>query len=212
VVSVSRNPREWIHVSLATKPNRAFGRVFCSLADTGAYGGPRKEAHEQRAAKLKKGDKLTLRGKVLGRETLEVAIVDCEFVNEETEQATRDQSVYRNPFVVHLRKALDNYSQGSTAGIEEGAELASFDRAYYRSKFYVLGIGDTMYGGKNIEVVFLDKPDKVFSAWVYKYAALPNEKHEYALRGFGEISLTDSQRQNVDERVTTARKISGSSL
>ncbi len=64
---------------------------------------------------------------------------------------------------------------GSLAG------LASFERDYYQSKFVVMALEDALMGGKTATIIFQDKPDRVFTAWVYK---LGNK--QYDLRGFWE--------------------------
>jgi len=121
------------------------------------------------------------------------------------------QAVYRDPFVVHLRKALDNYARGATEGNEAGTQepiyksvredLARFDRSYYRSKFIVLAIHNGSFGGKIINVVFLDKSDRVFTAWVYRIA-----ESDYELRGFQEKTVSDRYMQNVQESVRATQQ------
>lgn len=101
-------------------------------------------------------------------------------------------AVYSDPYVVHVRTALNGYLDGSNTGMDspglviqaqtEGgimSGLDSFDRSYYQSKFVVYAINDNIAGGKEIDIVFQDKPDKMFAAWVYS----PGEGH-YDLRGF----------------------------
>jgi hypothetical protein len=77
--------------------------------------------------------------------------------------------------VVHLRKALDNYASGSSDGIEEfaiddgqQAGLMFYSKQYYRSPFIILHYEQHLGGGRDIAIVFRDRPDRVFRAWVYQ--------------------------------------------
>jgi hypothetical protein len=103
--------------------------------------------------------------------------------------------VYQNPNVIYLRKALNAYlandSEGS--GIMEAAAtknnidgivsgLDSFSKDYYKSKFIVFTIDEQgLGGGTNLQIIFQDKPDKIFYAWVYQ---LDDPDKTYNLRGF----------------------------
>lgn len=115
--------------------------------------------------------------------------------------------VYKNPHVIFLREALDAYLEDNsdTAGItaeaietDEGdgitSGLDSFDKSYYKSKFVVVTIDNSIAGGKDIQIIFQDKPDKQFYAWVYK---LNSDKEEYELRGFN--SRDDINPEGMDK-------------
>lgn len=98
---------------------------------------------------------------------------------------------YNDPFVIHIRSSFNNYLVGSTNQISENAVKAnksvdstvsgldSFDKSYYKSKFIIFAINDSLMGGKVINIVFQDKPDKLFNAWVYQIT-----DGSYELRGF----------------------------
>ena len=83
--------------------------------------------------------------------------------------------IYQDPYVVNLRQSLNNYVTNSN-GIND---LVSYDSSYYKSKFIVMTINNNIGGGKDIQIIFQDKPDRVFSAWVYKLAT-----GDYELRSF----------------------------
>lgn len=98
--------------------------------------------------------------------------------------------VYKEPSVIYLRKALNAYlandhSSIATTAIEKDrledtiGGLDSFDKEYYKSKFVVLAINNAIGGGKDIQIIFQDKHDRAFNAWVYKLAG-----GEYELRSF----------------------------
>lgn len=102
-----------------------------------------------------------------------------------------DEEIYNNPYIKHIRTALNGYLDGTNNGIENGVieppddmpdcGLNTLDKSYYKSKFIVFGADDGEYGGVQADIVFIDKPDAIFWAWVYRYAG---DNDEYVLRGF----------------------------
>lgn len=100
--------------------------------------------------------------------------------------------VYKNPAVLYLRKALNAFLSNDSSNINisnvavekdtrDGiiSGLDSFDKEYYRSKFVVLTINKSISGGVDIQILFQDRPDRIFYAWVYKLA-----DESFELRGF----------------------------
>ncbi|MCL4354058.1 hypothetical protein M1349_01135 [Patescibacteria group bacterium] len=121
--------------------------------------------------------------------------------------------VYKNPFVLYLRKAINAYTNNDSLaanltisavrkekmdGVISG--LDSFDRNYYKSKFVVLTINDSVSGGKDIQILFQDKPDRIFYAWVYKLS-----NGDYELRGFN--SKENFDREALDKVVSEQRSL-----
>ncbi len=93
--------------------------------------------------------------------------------------------VYKDPFVIHIRKTLDRYLVRPNVENEEFEELKEIDTDYFRSKFIVFSINPHLGGGKAIEIVFTDKPDTVFRVWVYRFA-----ERGFGVRSFG-VSESD---------------------
>lgn len=100
--------------------------------------------------------------------------------------------VYKNPTVLYLRKAINAFLSNdssdiniSNVAVEKDSRdgiisgLDSFDKEYYRSKFVVLTINKSISGGVDIQILFQDKPDRIFYAWVYQLA-----DGSFELRGF----------------------------
>lgn len=122
------------------------------------------------------------------------------------EQLKSYYAVYSDPFVIHIRKALNGYLTGTNEGMEipdaviekhdmtsgSPAGLAAFERDYYQSKFVVMAIEDALMGGKTATIIFQDKPDRVFTAWVYKLG-----DEQYDLRGFWE---NETATESLDEQ------------
>ncbi len=117
---------------------------------------------------------------------------------EELEQYYR---VYQNPYVIYLRKALNAYlaNDSSQACIFEGAVkeirkegiitgLDAFSKDYYKSKFIVATINDDKENGKDIQIIFQDKPDRIFFAWVGN-----NPSGEICLLGFNSKERFDEK-------------------
>lgn len=111
-------------------------------------------------------------------------------------------AVYSNPYVIHLRKSLNGYLDGSNYGMDapdfvirkSSTEttldgLSSFSQDYYKSKFIVMYIDNSVVGGKFISIIFQDKPDKMFTAWVYKLG-----DGTYDFRSFGQDLRYDSEK------------------
>lgn len=128
-------------------------------------------------------------------------VEELQFTKEELESY---YAVYKNPFVLHIRKAFDSYLLGTNEGIseiaikadkmEEGISgLDSFSKDYYKSKFIVFAINDGLFGGKIVNIVFQDKPDKLFNVWVYKVT-----DGSYELRGFWQNeNFTEEEMQKI---------------
>ena len=102
-----------------------------------------------------------------------------------------EKEIYQDPYIKHLRLALNNYLKGSNEGIEDEAVtaatwqvgeecgLANFDKAYYKSKFFIYSTEAGKYGGRVADIVFVDKPDTLFETLIYQYGT-----GEYVLRYF----------------------------
>lgn len=135
------------------------------------------------------------------------AIAEENKQNLENVQEMTEEDIYQNPFVMHIRVALNGYLYGSMK--EEDLEtsesegemkcgLANFDKLYYKSKFVVLQVEPNKYGGMNSYITFVDKPDAVFWAWVYEYG----ESGQYVLRG-----LCEKGYENKAESIKELKKI-----
>ncbi|MBI2252207.1 MAG: hypothetical protein HYU63_05650 [Armatimonadetes bacterium] len=120
-------------------------------------------------------------------------IKELKFSKEDLE---RCYEAYKNPYVLHLRKALNGYIKGTNEGIASpqitlesdklGVDvygLDSFNKDYYKSKFIIYQINNHPAGGMSILIIFIDKPDKLFGAWVYKVA-----NGDYDLRQFWQVA------------------------
>jgi len=106
-----------------------------------------------------------------------------------TDKETLDNyfGLYQDPNVTFLRTALNAYlaHDSSQACILQAAVtkhdeypgmlsgLDAFDPSYYSSKFVVYRIGDNSKRGKDIQIIFQDRPDRIFYAWV---GEIPTEK------------------------------------
>ena len=118
-------------------------------------------------------------------------------------------AIYKDPYVIHLRKELNGYLDGSNDGISDSNlviksnkrdgyidGLSSFNKDYFKGKFIVYTIENSIAGGKDIAIIFQDKPDKLFNAWVYKLAG-----GEYDLRGFSQVlNYTPAKMQEIQNK------------
>jgi hypothetical protein len=153
---------------------------------------------------------------VVPEQTVETAVEKNYPVAEEitfTDEQLKDYyAVYADPYVLHIRKALNDYLSGTNEGMEipdaviekhdtgDGslAGLAAFERSYYQSKFVVMALEDALMGGKTATIIFQDKPDRVFTAWIYRLG-----DDQYDLRGFWE-DATATER--IEEHLKTFGK------
>ncbi len=85
------------------------------------------------------------------------------------EQLADYYKVYKNTDVRYLRKVFNKFiAKPLTKNDEEIDLLKKFDKKYFKSKFIVLSRDPDLFGNNNILMIFLDKPDKIFLASVYK--------------------------------------------
>ena len=76
-------------------------------------------------------------------------------------------------------------------GVPSG--LDSFSKDYFKSKFVVYDMNhNSLVGGKEIFIIFREKPDRLFVAWVYR-----TSEGAYDLRSFW-------QNQNFDKEAMEA--------
>ena len=79
-------------------------------------------------------------------------------------------AVYSAPEVRYLRTLFDGYLSGSAGHEGEFEILKQWSPEYYRSKFIVISRGRAVMGGTSIDLIFQQKPDTVFYAWVFNTA------------------------------------------
>jgi hypothetical protein len=127
-----------------------------------------------------------------GRKTLQA---ESQKPQESTQTTTSTElkdyySLYKDPYVVQIRTTLNSYlkdpktlSETVLEGLGDSKSgLNNFSSDYYKGRFVVMDIKDSAVGGEEINILFPDKPDKVFWTWVYKLA----EDGGYEMRGFAE--------------------------
>lgn len=109
-------------------------------------------------------------------------------------------ALYKEPGTISLRTALNNYLSGNGDGLESTAVvkatlpntgelmgLNAFDRNYYKSKFIILLRNPQgSAGGDLFTIIFVDRPDKVFQAWM-----AGDNSTGYSLRGFMQLNKYD---------------------
>lgn len=123
-----------------------------------------------------------------------------------------DEEIRDNPYIRHIRVALNGYLDGSNAGAEEimaigtdakaGCGLSDADSSYYKSKFILYKVSDSDYGGVQAYIIFVDKPDTIFGAWVYRLGG----DGEYSLRGFCKVGPSDDLKEEFTETMESIIK------
>ncbi len=139
-------------------------------------------------------------------ETPNVKVGDCSLKEAGISQddLSKLYDAYSDPSIQHVRIALDNYLHGSHEGVgdfvvkglnpkEFKDGLANFDKTYYSSKFMVYSVNNqALGGGKEISLIFINKPDKIFSAWVYQLGS-----GGYELRDFRDAGISSDQMKQI---------------
>jgi hypothetical protein len=87
------------------------------------------------------------------------------------EQLNQYYLVYTNPDVRYLRILFDAYLRGDSGREDEFKLLKKWSSDYYKSKYIVLSRDKNPFGGAFITIIFQDRPDKIFVAWVYPEGA-----------------------------------------
>lgn len=148
-----------------------------------------------------------------------VVVVSVRFFGNRSKQVLRLTSkqqqeyyrVYQEPSVVFLRKTLNAYlaedsetvcilnvavGENRLTGIVSG--LNAFPKDYYKSKFIVATISDNKTvpeaEGKDIQVIFQDKPDRIFYALVGKEP----QKGKMCLLGFNSKEKVNAEEMRRD--------------
>lgn len=99
---------------------------------------------------------------------------------------------YKNPSVIYLREVLNAYLDNdvskvniTTNALKKTSDenfirgLEAFNKEYYKSKFVVLTFIKQKAGGVEMRIMFQDKPDRIFDAWIYRFT-----DGDFELRGF----------------------------
>lgn len=100
-------------------------------------------------------------------------IEPAEFTDDEINQIKETGEAI---FVINLRNAFTDYLKGKSSSVyyepsavnSSGDNLTLFDKSYFKSKFFVLKVDQGFaVGGVLMDILFKDKPDKVFSVWMF---------------------------------------------
>ena len=108
------------------------------------------------------------------------------------DQLERYYAVYRQEEVLFLRRVLTDYANGTD---DENHQLEGWEREYCKSKFIVVYFAeDSLLGGYNIDIMFQNRPDRLFHAWVFDGA-----DGYLSLRVFKDSKLSPSKLRNLQE-------------
>ena len=104
--------------------------------------------------------------------------------------------IYTNDDVRYLRELFGAYLRKETGTKDEFNLLKKWGSDYYRSKFVVLSRDENTFGGTFITIIFQDRPDKVFVAWVYPEGSA----RKLTLRGWDLGKFTDEDIKRIRVR------------
>lgn len=116
--------------------------------------------------------------------------------------------VYKNPDVRYLRTVFNACLKGTGGTKNECDVLNKWNKGYFRSKFVVLSRNDNTFGGTFITILFQDRPDKVFIAWVYPEGSAK----QLTLRELHLAQFTDEDIKRINIRYTEIIKDRGHAM
>lgn len=124
------------------------------------------------------------------------------------EKEATDDDIYNNPYVQHIRVAINGYLNGTSVGVEEGAlnatnnemkcGLNNFNKDTYKGKFVILDALDNDYGGVQTYITFVDRPDLVFWVWIYQ---LGGSDETLVLRAFCESKPPNTEQKEIIKEI-----------
>ena len=120
------------------------------------------------------------------------------------EDMKRYASTYRDPYVRHIRKAINNCLKKKYEGDDNCEAIRAIDQEYLKNKFFVFSYNYSLMGGRFISLISQKKPDKIFSIWVYKGTG------DYELRAI--VVKVLSEEQILKIKITCARFLTDKKL
>ena len=118
---------------------------------------------------------------------------EAKFTSEQLEQY---YLVYKNPDIRYLRTLFDAYLNKAGGTEEERQLLDKWNKDYFRSKFIVLSRDRNTFGGTFITILFQDRADRVFVAWVYP----EGNNQKLALRALRVSDFSDEDIKRIKVR------------
>jgi hypothetical protein len=95
-------------------------------------------------------------------------------------------ATYKRPEVKYLRTVMNAHLKGESRRDLAYGALKDFDSAYYRSKFIVITIVTPSGGGALMQIMFQDRPDSLFKAWVWEDS---HNRNRLELRQFERVDV-----------------------
>jgi hypothetical protein len=95
------------------------------------------------------------------------------------------RSIPKDLSVMHIRKVFNEYVSGVQGNLDYDAVLdtteeyrkesiAQFDKSLYKSRFIVNDVNSAPMGGEVYDIIFIDYPQQVYSAWIYMQGSEDN--------------------------------------
>lgn len=161
--------------------------------------------------------------------TNEELCMSGDFTRLLDQEVTFNKEIIKDKFVQYLRSTLNNWLSGEYGtinkpklsdkceygGLLRGVQcpdavftdasygIPEIGEEYLKSKFIVLQTDPAPGGGESIVLMFKNKPDKIFYAWVYRYYDKdpldPNDIHGFDLRALNEYGLTENEAPSIEE-------------
>ena len=124
--------------------------------------------------------------------TKEELCVTVQFTEPLKQEIDYNEDINKEGYIVYLRETFNEMLINPEIYKSDGLILFP-DTSYLQSKFIVLNTDYAPGGGYSVVLLFKDKPDRIFYAWVYEF----HSTKDYYLRSFKEYDTDENNSPSV---------------
>ena len=124
--------------------------------------------------------------------TKEELCAAVQFTEPLQQEIDYSEEINKEGYIVYLRETFNEMLLNPEIYKSDGLILFP-DTSYLQSKFIVLSTDYAPGGGYSVVLLFKDKPDRIFYAWVYEF----HSSTEYYLRSFKEYDTDENNSPSV---------------
>ena len=120
-------------------------------------------------------------------ETKDELCTEIQFTEPLQQEIDYNEDINKEGHIVYLRETFNEMLINPEIYKSDGLILFP-DTSYLQSKFIVLNTDYAPGGGYSVVLLFKDKPDRIFYAWVYEF----HSTKDYYLRSFKEYDTDEN--------------------
>ena len=124
--------------------------------------------------------------------TKEELCATVQFTEPLQQEIDYSEEINKEGYIVYLRETFNEMLLNPEIYKSDGLILFP-DTSYLQSKFIVLSTDYAPGGGYSVVLLFKDKPDRFFYAWVYEF----HSSKDYYLRSFKEYDTDENNSPSV---------------